>query len=130
MRHLDFAQQNHRQRLKNLINLKIKCSRLFKILNSKQIAMNSRENYHRTRLKSGIITTYLFAADKTTNFYQSDAPAYKKLLDTTITKDFKKAPPKTACKTISEEKKIAKSIGLDNRRIICCKKLVCHPKKP
>ena len=57
----------------------------------------------------------LTAADKTTNFWMLDAPAYKKLLDTTITKAYKKAPPKTACKIISEEKKIAKSIGLDNR---------------
>ena len=57
----------------------------------------------------------LIAGDKTTNFYQLDAPACKKLLDTTITKAYKKAPPKTACKIIFEEKKISKSIGLDNR---------------
>ena len=47
-------------------------------------------------------------------FYQLDAPAYKKLIDTTIIKGHKKAPPKTTCKIIFEEKKIAKSIGLEN----------------
>ncbi len=34
------------------------------------------------------------AADKTTNFYRLDAPTYEKLLDTAITKTYKKAPTK------------------------------------
>ena len=38
----------------------------------------------------------LIAADKTTNFYHLDGPAYKKLLDTTKTKANNKNPPKTA----------------------------------
>ena len=43
--------------------------------------------------------------DKTTNFYRLDTPAYNKLLDNAITKVYKKAPPNTARKIISEEKK-------------------------
>ena len=57
----------------------------------------------------------LVAADKTTNFYRLDAPTYDKLLDTAITKTYKKAPTKTTDRIISDEKKIAKSLGIDNR---------------
>ena len=57
----------------------------------------------------------LIAADKTTNFYRLDTPAYNKLLDNAITKVYKKAPPNTARKIFSEQKKIAQQLGLDNR---------------
>ena len=57
----------------------------------------------------------LVAADKTTNFYRLDAPAYEKLLDTAITKTYKKAPAKAASRIVSDEKKIAKSLAIDNR---------------
>ncbi len=55
------------------------------------------------------------AADKTTNFYRLDAPTYEKLLDTAITKTYKKAPTKATSRIVSDEKKIAKSLGIDNR---------------
>ena len=57
----------------------------------------------------------LVAADKTTNFYRLNNPSYTKLLDTSITKAYKKAPPNTSTKIVSEEKNIAKSLGLDDR---------------
>ena len=57
----------------------------------------------------------LIAADKTTNFYRLDTPAYNKLLDNAITKVYKKAPPNTTRNLISEEKEITKNLGLDNR---------------
>ncbi len=55
------------------------------------------------------------AADKTTNFYRLDAPTYEKLLDMAITKTYKKAPTKATSRIVSDEKKIAKSLGIDNR---------------
>ena len=55
------------------------------------------------------------AADKTTNFYRLDAPTYEQLLDTAITKTYKKAPTKATSRIVSDEKKIAKSLGIDNR---------------
>ncbi len=57
----------------------------------------------------------LVAADKTTNFYRLDAHSYKQLVNTAITKSYKKAPNSTATKIISTEKKIAENINLDNR---------------
>ena len=57
----------------------------------------------------------LIAADKTTNFYRMDTPAYKQLLNNTITKSYKKAPINSTNKITSEEKKIAKSLKLDDR---------------
>lgn len=67
---------------------------------------------HLTKIRSN--NKLLIAADKTTNFYWLDAPAYNKLLDNTITKAYKKAPPNTACKIICKEKKAAMNLGLDN----------------
>ena len=55
------------------------------------------------------------AADKTTNFYRLDAPTYDTLLNTAITKTYKKAPTQATSRIISDEKKIAKSLGIDNR---------------
>jgi hypothetical protein len=40
---------------------------------------------------------------------------HDKLLDTAITKTYKKAPTKTTDRIISDEKKIAKCLGIDNR---------------
>jgi hypothetical protein len=57
----------------------------------------------------------MVAADKTTNFYRLDTPSYNKLLDTAITKAYKKATSNTTTKIISEEKKIAEKLGLDDR---------------
>jgi hypothetical protein len=44
-----------------------------------------------------------------------DAPTYDKLIDTAITKTYKKATTRTTDRIISDEKKIAKSLGIDNR---------------
>ena len=52
---------------------------------------------------------------KPTNFYRLDTPSYNKLLDTAITKAYKKATSNTTTKIISEEKKIAEKLGLDDR---------------
>ena len=57
----------------------------------------------------------MVAADKTTNFYRLDTLSYNKLLDTAITKAYKKATSNTTTKIISEEKKIAEKLGLDDR---------------
>ena len=57
----------------------------------------------------------MVAADKTTNFYRLDTPSYNKLLDTAITKAYKKTTSNTTTKIISEEKKIAEKLGLDDR---------------
>jgi erythromycin esterase-like protein len=57
----------------------------------------------------------LVAADKTRNFYHLDAPSYKQLVNTAITKSYKKAHNNNAAKIISTEKKIAENINLDNR---------------
>ena len=57
----------------------------------------------------------LIAADKTTNFYRVDSTSYNQLLKSSITKSYKKAPTNSADKIISEEKKIAKKLDLDNR---------------
>ena len=57
----------------------------------------------------------LVAADKTTNFYRLDAPTYDTLLNTAITKTYEKAPAQATSRIISDEKKIAKSLGIDNR---------------
>ena len=40
----------------------------------------------------------LIAADKTTNFYRIDAHSYNQLLNTTITKSYKKAPNNSSSK--------------------------------
>ena len=57
----------------------------------------------------------LIAADKTTNFYRVDSTSYNQLLKSSITKSYKKAPTNSVDKIISEEKKIAKKLDLDNR---------------
>ena len=57
----------------------------------------------------------LVTADKTTNFYRLDAPTYNTLLDTAITKTYKKASTQATNRIVSDEKKIAKSLGIDNR---------------
>ena len=55
------------------------------------------------------------SADKTTNFYHVSADAYKQLIETSITKTYKKAPANNVAEIIKEEKKIAKSLKLDDR---------------
>ena len=50
-----------------------------------------------------------------TNFYRIDAHSYNQLLSATITKSYKKAPNNSSSKIISNEKKIAKNLKLDNR---------------
>ena len=57
----------------------------------------------------------LVTADKTTNFYRLDAPRYNTLLDTAITKTYKKASTQATNSIVSDEKKIAKSLDIDNR---------------
>ena len=57
----------------------------------------------------------MIPADKTSNFYKLDTPSYSTLLDMAITKAYKKAPSNTTEKIVSEEKKIATNLGLDNR---------------
>jgi hypothetical protein len=46
-----------------------------------------------------------------------DAPTYEQLLDTAITKTYKKAPTKATSRIVSDEKKIAKSLGITNALI-------------
>ena len=57
----------------------------------------------------------MIPADKTTNFYELDTPSYNNLLNTAITKAYKKAPPNITAQIIAEEKKIAKNLDLDDR---------------
>ena len=57
----------------------------------------------------------LIAADKTTNFYRVNSTAYKQLMNTAITKTYKKAPANSLDNTVAEEKKIAQQLGLDNK---------------
>ena len=57
----------------------------------------------------------LIAADRTASFYRIDTPSYKQLLDTATTKSYKKAPNNSPNTIISDEKKSAKSLNLDNR---------------
>ena len=52
---------------------------------------------------------------KITNFYRLDAHSYKQLMNTAVTKSYRKAPPDAAAKIISAEKQIAKNLNLDNR---------------
>ena len=60
-------------------------------------------------------TKLLIPADKSTNYYRLDTESYNKLLTTSITKAYKKAPPNTVDKIISQEKKIAKNLALADR---------------
>ena len=57
----------------------------------------------------------LITADKTTSFYRLDAPTYNTLLDRAITKTYKKASTQATNRIASDEKKIAKCLGIDNR---------------
>ena len=54
-------------------------------------------------------------ADKTTNFYCLNTDSYKQLMDTSITKSYKKAQSSAPNQIISEEKKIATDLNLHNR---------------
>ena len=54
-------------------------------------------------------------ADKTTNFFRVKPESYQQLLHTNITKTYKKAPPNNTAEIITEERKIAKDLKLDNR---------------
>ena len=55
----------------------------------------------------------MIPSDKTTNFYELDTPSYNNLLNTAITKAYKKASPNTTAQIITV-KIIAKSLELDD----------------
>ena len=57
----------------------------------------------------------LIPADKSTNFYRVKPASYNRLLHSSINKSYKKAQPNETSKIISEEKRIAKDLQLDNR---------------
>ena len=57
----------------------------------------------------------LVPADKTTNFYRMDAPAYNDLLQKNITKTYKKVAPDVTNPIDLEAKCIAKKLQLDDR---------------
>ena len=52
---------------------------------------------------------------KITNFYRLDAHEYKQLMNTAVTKSYRKASTDAAATIISAEKQIAKNLNLDNR---------------
>ncbi|XP_046864300.1 uncharacterized protein LOC124458300 [Xenia sp. Carnegie-2017] len=54
-------------------------------------------------------------ADKTTNFYRINPDTYEHLLQSNITKNYKKASPDAKTKIIREEKSIAKDLNLESR---------------
>ena len=54
-------------------------------------------------------------ADKTTNYYRMDAPAYNDLLQKNITKTYKKVAPDVTNPIDLEAKCIAKKLQLDDR---------------
>ena len=55
------------------------------------------------------------SADKTTNYYRLNTDSYNQLINTAITKSYKKAPSSAPKQIISEEKKIATGLNLQNR---------------
>ena len=54
-------------------------------------------------------------ADKTANFYRLDAHSYQTLMNTAVTKSYKKAPNHASDNITSEERKIAKNLNLHDR---------------
>ena len=54
-------------------------------------------------------------ADKTTNYYRLNTDSYNQLINTAITKSYKKAPSSAPNQIISEERKIATGLNLQNR---------------
>ena len=60
-------------------------------------------------------TRLLIPADKTTNFYKVKPDQYNKLLESNITKDYKKAPDNLETDILKEDKAIAEELKLDDR---------------
>lgn len=58
---------------------------------------------------------YLIAADKPTNFYRLGTSSNNKLLESNVTKTYKKAAGNTLDNIISEEKKVAEALRQDDR---------------
>lgn len=67
----------------------------------------------KTKLKDS--NKLLIPADKTTNFYQMSADAYKELLHNNITKTYKHISHDSAAEIESESKSIAKRLQLEDR---------------
>ena len=84
-------------------------------MNSRTTTATSRRSYHETQRKSDLTTNYSSLLIKTTNFYRLDTLSYKQLLNTAMTKSYKKALNNSSNTIISDEKKIPKNLGFDNR---------------
>ena len=54
-------------------------------------------------------------ADKSTNFYKLDVPEYERLLETNVTKTYKKADKKLLSKIDEEARTITKKFNIDDR---------------
>ena len=72
-------------------------------------------NCHRTQVKINADAKMYIPADKTTNYYRLNTDSYNQLINTAITKSYKKAPSSAPNQIISEEKKIATGLNLQNR---------------
>jgi hypothetical protein len=115
MKPLDFVQRNHLRRLRNWIEFEGKIFNLIQNVKFRKYHNEFQNNLERDLTNIRTDDKLKVAADKTTNFYRLDTPSSNKLLDTAITKAYKKAPSNTTTKIISEEKKITEKLGLDDR---------------
>ena len=69
-------------------------------------------------------------ADKTNNFYRLSSDSYSQLINTTITKSYKKTPSSAPNQIILEGKKIATDLNLDSRMTHCPQKALSHAERP
>ena len=57
----------------------------------------------------------LVKGDKSTNFYEIQAPQYKEIMRNTISSEYKKATPQQELNVIKSDKKLATTLGISDR---------------
>ena len=86
----------------------------------KNVKFKKDTNEFQNKLKRDVLDIkaepkIFIAADKTNNYYKTEAEDYTKLLEKNITKDYKKSDKMTVDKTQAEDVKITTKLGIDDR---------------
>ena len=86
----------------------------------KNVKFKKDTNDFQDKLKNGVLDIkaepkVFIAAEKTNNYYKTQAEDYTKLLENKITKDYKKSDKMTVDKIQAEDVKITTKLGIDDR---------------
>ena len=86
----------------------------------KNVKFKKETNEFQKKLKKDVLdikseSKVFIAADKTNNYYKTEAEDYTKLLEKNITKDYKKSDNITVNKVQAEDVKITSKLGIDDR---------------